>query len=300
VRAVVTGASGFVGRHLVEHLCASGDDVVGLDRSDGSGDITDRAAIAASIAGAAPDVVYHLAGWSDVGGSWTEPVEVLRLNAEGTLNVLLGCAEAGVERVIAVSSADIYGVVREDELPLTEHAELRPVTPYAASKVAADFLALQAWLGGGLGVVRARAFNHLGPGQSTKFVAPALADRIARNELDGRDEVPIGNLSPRRDFTDVRDVVRAYRLLAERGAPGEVYNVCSGSMIAVADLADQLIALAAHPMHLTRDPALERPIDIPVLLGDNTKLRKATGWAPEITIEQTVADLLADMRHRVG
>ena len=300
MRAVVTGAGGFVGRHLVEHLGACGDDVVGLDRADGSGDITDRAAITASIVHAEPDVVYHLAGWSDVGGSWTEPVEVLRLNAEGTLNVLLGCADAKVERVIAVSSADIYGVVREDELPLTEHAELRPVTPYAASKVAADYLSLQAWLGGGLGVVRARAFNHLGPGQSTKFVAPALADRIARNELDGRDEVPIGNLSPRRDFTDVRDVVRAYRLLAERGEPGEVYNVCSGSMIAIADLADGLIALASHPMHLTRDPALERPIDIPVLLGDNTKLRKATGWAPEITIEQTVADLLADMRHRVG
>jgi GDP-4-dehydro-6-deoxy-D-mannose reductase len=299
VRALVTGVSGFVGHHLVAHLRAKGDDVTGCDRVDGSIDIVDPASVAAIIGRVGPDVVYHLAGWSDVGGSWGAPAEVFRINAEGTLNVLSACADHGVERVIAVSSADIYGVVRDDELPLSEDAPLRPVTPYAASKVAADFLALQAWLGRKLGVIRVRAFNHLGPGQTTKFVAPALADRIARNELDGGSDVPVGNLSPRRDFTDVRDVVRAYRLLAERGAPGEAYNVCSGRAVAIRELADKLLALADRPMELRTDPELERPVDTPVLIGDSERLRAATGWQPEIDLDTTLADLLDDMRTRL-
>jgi GDP-4-dehydro-6-deoxy-D-mannose reductase len=298
VRALVTGVSGFVGHHLVEHLRAQGDEVIGCDRVDGSIDIVDPASVDAIVAQVAPDVVYHLAGWSDVGGSWAAPVEVFRINAEGTLNVLNACVDHGVGRVIAVSSADIYGVVRDDELPLSEDAPLRPVTPYAASKVAADFLALQAWLGRSLAVIRVRAFNHLGPGQTTKFVAPALADRIARNELEGGGEVPVGNLTPRRDFTDVRDVVRAYRLLAEHGEPGAAYNVCSGRAVAISDLAEKLLALADRPMELVTDPELERPVDIPVLIGDSSRLRDATGWEPAIDLDTTLADLLADMRKR--
>ena len=299
MRALVIGVSGFVGRHLADHLRAAGDAVVGVDRADGSVDILDRSRVDAAVRDAQPDVVYHLAGWSDVGGSWSAPVETLRANAEGTLNVLLCCADLGVPRVLAVSSADIYGVVTDNELPLDESAPLRPVSPYAASKVAADFLALQAWLGRKQGVIRIRAFNHLGPGQSTKFVAPAIAERIARNELEGGDEVPVGNISARRDFTDVRDVVRAYRLLAEHGEAGQVYNVCSGQTLAISDLAERLISLAARPMVLRRDSALERAVDIPVLCGDYTKLREAVGWKPEIAIEQTLADLLDDMRARV-
>ena len=292
------GVRGFVGHHLVAHLVSEGDDVVGVDRADGSVDILDRPSLDRALAGGF-DAVYHLAGWSDVGGSWAAPVEVLRANAEGTLNVLLACADAGVGRVIAVSSADIYGTVRESELPITERSELRPVSPYAASKAAADHIALQAWLGRRQPVIRVRAFNHLGPGQTTKFVAPALAERIARNELDGGTDVPVGNLSPRRDFTDVRDVVRAYRLLAERGEPGEAYNVCSGHAVSISALAEQLAAFASHPMKLRADPALERPVDVPVLCGDSSKLRAAVGWQPEIPLEQTLADLLDDMRARV-
>lgn len=299
MRALVTGAHGFVGRHLVEHLRAMGDDVEGCDRSDGTVDICDLASVKAAVHRVRPEVVYHLAGWSDVGGSWAAPVAVFRANAEGTLNVLLASADEGVERVLAVSSADVYGIVHEDELPIDENAALRPVTPYAASKVAADYLALQAWLGGGLPVLRARAFNHLGPGQLPRFVAPALAERIAANELDGGTVVPVGNLSARRDFTDVRDVVRAYRLLVENGEPGEAYNVCSGRAVSVQELAEALLTKARQPMELTRDPALERPIDVPVLLGDYSRLRKATGWEPEIALDQTLADLLDDMRDRV-
>lgn len=299
MRALITGVSGFVGRHLAAHLIEAGDEVIGVDRSDGSVDILDPGSISRAFESVQPEVVYHLAGWSDVGGSWTKPVEAFRANAEGTLNVLLACAELGSSRVVAISSADIYGPVSDDELPLPEEAPLRPVSPYAASKVAADYVALQAWLGRRCPVIRVRAFNHLGPGQSNKFVAPALAERIARNELSGQDEVVVGNMQARRDFTDVRDVVRAYRLLAEDGQAGEAYNVCSGHDVAILDLAESLVSMALRPMSLRRDPDLERKVDVPVLRGDNTKLRAATGWEPAIPLEQTLADLLDDMRSRV-
>jgi GDP-4-dehydro-6-deoxy-D-mannose reductase len=300
VRALITGVSGFVGRHLRAHLAEAGDDVFGCDRADGSVDIGELDSVRAIVDRVRPEVVYHLAGWSDVGGSWSAPVEVFRANAEGTLNVLLASAECNVQRVVAVSSADVYGIVNEEQLPITEDTPLRPVTPYAASKVAADYLALQAWLGSGLAVLRVRAFNHLGPGQTPKFVAPALAERIARNELDGGTVVPVGNLSARRDFTDVRDVVRAYRLLAERGEPGEAYNVCSGRDVSIQQLAEQLLKMARQPMELKHDPDLERPVDVPVLRGDATRVHGATGWEPEIPLEQTLSDLLDDMRARVS
>jgi GDP-4-dehydro-6-deoxy-D-mannose reductase len=299
MKALVTGAAGFVGHHLCAHLRASGDEVVAADRAAQHGaalDITDPDATAGLLAETKPEVVYHLAGWSDVGGSWTDPLGTLRVNAEGTLNVLEACRHASVGRVLVISSADVYGIVAEEELPITEEQPLRPVSPYAASKTAADFLALQAGLGHGQDVVRVRAFNHLGPGQSDRFVASAIASRIARNELDGDDEVPVGNLAARRDFTDVRDVVRAYRLLIEHGAAGEVYNVCSGTAVVVQQLADRLLALAESPMRLVVDPDRYRPVDVPVVLGDSTKLHRATGWEPTIDLSTTVADLLAYWR----
>ena len=300
MRALVTGASGFVGRHLREHLEAQGDTVVGLDREhgpDGPGiDIGDPAALGTAVAEARADAVYHLAGWSDVGSSWHDPVAVLRANAEGTLNVLTAVRVAGATRVLVVTSAEVYGIVEEADLPLTESQPLRPASPYAASKVAADYIALQAVLGHGMDVVRARAFNHLGPGQNPAFLAPALAARIARNEVEGGDEVPVGNLSARRDFTDVRDVVRAYRLLIERGERGEVYNVCSGRAVAVQELADILLSMARHPMHLVADPARRRPVDTPVLVGSAERLTAATGWRPEIPLDRSLADLLDSSR----
>lgn len=300
MRALITGVSGFVGGHLLAHLQDAGDDVEGCDREDGSIDIEDRGSIDGILERFRPEVVYHLAGWSDVGGSWNAPEEAFRANAEGTLNILLACRTAGVERVLSVSSADIYGIVAEDELPIEENAPLRPVTPYAASKVAADYLGLQAWLGWRLPVLRARSFNHLGPGQSPNFVAPALAERIARNEVEGGTDVPVGNLSARRDFTDVRDVVRAYRLLVEHGEAGEAYNVCSGVDVEVAEVAERLLASARSPMTLRHDPSLDRPVDVPVLRGDHSRIQKTTGWAQTIPLEQTLVDVLDDMRARVS
>jgi GDP-4-dehydro-6-deoxy-D-mannose reductase len=299
MKALVTGSAGFVGQHLCAHLTAHGDTVVGVDRADGP-DLMDPEAVAATIAEVRPDVVYHLGGWSDVGASWAQPRATFEVNALGTLNLLQACEANGAPRVLAVSSADVYGRVQPAELPISEEAPFRPVTPYAASKIAADQLALQAWLGYGLEVLRVRAFNHLGPGQSTAFVAPALAQRIARNERDGTHVVPVGNLTPRRDITDVRDVVRAYRLLMAHGAPGEAYNVCTGRDLSIAELAQHLVALAAHPMRLEPDTALQRRVETPVLRGDNAKLRRATGWEPEIDLDQTLADVLDEHRRLAG
>jgi GDP-4-dehydro-6-deoxy-D-mannose reductase len=296
MRALVTGATGFVGPHLVDHLRSAGDEVVGLD--EGIVEICDADAVSAWIGRHRPEVVYHLAGWADVGGSWAAPQEAFRVNAEGTLNVLQAALAVECRRVLVVSSADVYGIVATDELPITEDHPLRPVSPYAVSKVASDYLGLQAWLGRHLEVVRVRAFNHLGPGQSDRFVAPAIASRIAANERDGGDEIPVGNLAARRDVTDVRDVVRAYRLLIEAGEAGEAYNVCSGVDVEVAELADRLLAMATRPMRLVVDPSRHRPVDVPVLRGDSTKLQSATGWKPEISLDETLRDVLDDWRHR--
>jgi GDP-4-dehydro-6-deoxy-D-mannose reductase len=281
------------------HLEQSGDMPTGTDRSADGLDILDAPALLERFRKVAPDVVYHLAGAADVGGSFDTPQNTFRANAEGTLNVLWAAREASVDRVLTVGSADVYGKVTPDELPLTETSELRPTSPYAASKVAAEAVAQQAFLGFAQHVVSVRPFNHLGPGQSTRFVAPALAERIARNEREGHRQLMIGNLSSRRDFTDVRDVVRAYRMLMAHGAAGEIYNVCSGTDIAVSDLAESLIALSTMHQELVPDPELQRPVDIPVLRGDSTKLRSRTGWEPHIPLQETLADLLDDMRSRV-
>lgn len=299
MRALVTGSHGFVGPHLVAHLEASGDEVTGLDRSTGV-DVLDPPAVAAAVSGSGAEVIYHLAGWADVGASWDDPLGALRANAEGTLNVLEAARAAGVRRVLVVSSADVYGHVRPDDVPLDEEHPLSPVTPYAASKIAAEYVAIQAWLGRGLETVRIRAFNHIGPGQTNRFVAAAVAERVAANELDGTDVVPIGNATPVRDFTDVRDVVRAYRAAMVDGRAGEVYNVCSGRPISIEDLARRILSLAERPMTLAPDPDLQRPVDTPVSAGDASKLRRATGWKPQIPLDQTLGDLLDDARGRVA
>jgi len=300
VKALVTGASGFVGGYLVAHLRDCGDEVVPTDRSDGGPDLLDAEGFAALVAAVRPDVVYHLAGQADVGRSWSAPVETLRANVEGTYNVLAAARTANVDRVVTVTSADIYGLVAPEDLPLTESAPIRPVSPYAASKAAADVVALQAHLGFDQHVVRARSFNHLGPGQSDRFVCSALAARIADNERSGETEVRVGNLSARRDFTDVRDVVRAYRLLAEHGRPGEAYNVCSGTSTSVQEVMDRLLSMAGHEMHLSIDPELFRPVDLVELRGDPSRINDDTGWTPDLSLDATLKNLLDDWRRQLS
>lgn len=290
MRALVTGGSGFVGRWLAEHLNESGDDVV-LSAAD----VTDGRAVADEIVGAGADAVYHLAALAHVGESWDSPAETFAVNALGTVHILDAARRcASVPTVLVVSSAEVYGRVTPDDVPLTEDAPLRPVTPYAASKVAAEFSALQAHLGYDVPTVRARAFNHVGPGQAPTFVVPALARRITDAARTGARSIPVGNLAARRDFTDVRDVVRAYRLLVERGEPGGVYNVCSGRPLAVADLVDRLVALAGCDVDLEPDAELMRPLDVPVLAGDASRLHEATGWEPKFDLDKTLGDVLAE------
>jgi GDP-4-dehydro-6-deoxy-D-mannose reductase len=293
VKVAVTGARGFVGPHLVDHLEACGDEVLPLDRhGPDSFDVTDATQVRSRLTDARPEIVYHLAALSHVGESWKSPAESFRVNAEGTLNILRTCTELSVPRVVVVLSSEEYGRVEEADLPLTEESPLRPVTPYGAAKAAADLLALQSFLGDGLGTIRVRPFSHTGPGQSPRFVVPALAARIARAERDEIEEIPVGSLDAVRDLTDVRDVVRAYRLVAHEGEPGEVYNVCSGTGVSVQEIADRLLARATRPIKLVSDPELVRPVEVPRLVGSNARLRAATGWTPEISLDDTIGDVL--------
>lgn len=295
MHALITGAGGFVGRHLAAHLESCGDSVVATDRATGGPDILDPGAISGVIRAAAPEVIYHLAGQADVAASWADPVATLRSNAEGTLNVLVAAAEAGVDRVIAVTSAEVYGNVDPTDLPITELTPLNPASPYAASKAAAEMIAT-AWANKGLGVIRARAFNHLGPGQSERFVASAIAARIVRAQDTGVDSISVGNLEARRDFTDVRDVVRAYRRLATDGVAGQAYNVCSGIDRSIAELVQLIFECTGRSVELIPDPELQRPSDLPVLCGDPSKIYEATRWSPQIPIEVTIEDIVAAAR----
>ena len=289
MKAFVTGAGGFVGPYLAAHLGSCGDDVIETDHDL---DVTDGEAVRKAFAASKPDAVYHLAAASHVGTSWSAPVEVTRVNTEGTLNVLLAALDASVDRVLVVGSAEEYGRIAPEDLPVAETAPLRPVSPYGASKAAAEMLASHAFRGRGLGVICVRAFNHLGPGQSDALVASSIAKQVALAERAGGGTVLTGDLSPRRDFTDVRDVVRAYRLLVERGEPGEAYNVCSGQDVGIQEIADALAAAASVPVRFEVDQSRLRPVEIPVVRGDNAKLRAATGWAPEIPLSRTLGDIL--------
>jgi GDP-4-dehydro-6-deoxy-D-mannose reductase len=298
VRALVTGANGFVGTWLTAHLRDRGDEVIGIDHEV---NVTDGPAVRDAVAAAAPEAVYHLAARAHVGDSWVDPEEVLRVNAIGTLHVLEAARACPVPpRVLLTSSAEVYGWVGEDGLPVTEATALAPVTPYAASKVAAEYLGVQAHLAYGLAVVRVRPFNHIGPGQSPGFVVAALAARIVEAARAGAASIPVGNLEARRDLTDVRDIVRAYRLLMLSGAPGDVYNVCSGRDVAIAEVARRLLDLAGSDVRLVADRDLMRPVDVPVVRGDPTKLRDATGWRPEFDLDTTLRDVLEQWREPVA
>jgi GDP-4-dehydro-6-deoxy-D-mannose reductase len=298
MKALVTGADGFVGRHLLEHLRASDDDVVGVDREC---DVTDVESVLAALQRVRPDTIYHLAALTAVGASWSNPVEYTRVNVLGTKNVLDAASEVvPAASVVLVSSADVYGVVGPADLPLVETFRVAPSNPYASSKVEAEHVGHDAVRERRQRVVIARPFNHLGPGQSTAFVVPALVDRLLQAVDDGADEILVGDLSTRRDFSDVRDVVRAYRLLAEKGVSGEVYNIASGVDVGLFDMAQRLVAAIAPHVTLVTDESLLRPVDIPVSKGSYEKLRRATKWRPSIALDTSLRDVIDEMRRRRG
>ena len=289
----VTGGGGFVGRHLLDHLKAGGERPLAPDRAEL--DLLDEDATRNAIRVAQPGVVFHLAAVASVARSWEAPKETLLQNVAMTVNVLEAIRlEAPEASVVLVSSGEVYGP--PEHLPTDEGAPLRPQNPYAVSKAAWDLAAGQYADAGGLAVVRARAFNHAGPGQSDEYVIGTLTRQVAEAELAGRDAVVlrVGNVQARRDFTDVRDVVRAYAGLA--GRPGGAYNVCRGSSVSVGEIIEMLRTAARVDVRYEVDPARVRPHEVMDIRGSAERLRAETGWVPEIPLARTVADALEAWR----
>ncbi len=294
MRAFVTGGHGFVGPHLLAHLEAEGDEITAPHQDEV--DLDDPDAVTKAIVDAQPEAIYHLAALAHVGESWANPARTFDVNAVGTLRLLEAARLVDPKpRVLLIGSAEVYGPVTPDDVPIEETRPLNPVTPYAASKVAAEYLGVQYNAGFGVPVVRARSFNHIGPGQArARFLVSDLASRIAEAKKTGEGVLRVGNTTARRDYTDVRDVVRAYRLLVASGVAGEAYNVCSGVDWSVEQIAHKLLDVAGVDLALETDPSLLRPVDVPVLVGSNEKLREATGWSPSYTLDDTLRDVLAD------
>jgi GDP-4-dehydro-6-deoxy-D-mannose reductase len=291
MRVLVTGSRGFVGPWLMAHLEDCGDEALALPEVT---DVTDEGALRTALLAAEPESICHLAAQSSVKRSWDDPAGTAIVNVIGTLN--LCHAAATLERpprILVVSSSEVYGSVGSERHPINEDQPFAPVTPYAASKASAELVALQAWLGGGLDVVRARAFNHTGPGQRTGFVVPDLASQVAGAARGDLDRIATGNLEVSRDITDVRDVVRAYRLLLLDGEAGAVYNVCRGEAVLISELLRTLMKLAGTDVPVWVDPDRARPADVPVQVGDHSRITSLTGWQPEVALEKTLADVLA-------
>jgi len=310
VRALITGVGGFVGPHLVRLLRrATNWGVFGLCRHPVDGgeyrpivaDLLDREAVARAVAAAAPTHVFHLAAQSHVPTSHRDARGTLTNNLIGQVNLLDACRDLPAPpRVLVVGSAEEYGLARAEEMPLGEDQPFHPTSPYAVSKVAQDLLGWQYFISYGLPVVRVRPFNHTGPGQSERFVVSDFARQVA--EIEAGRAAPViqaGNLDARRDFLDVRDVVRAYHLALTRGEPGAVYNIGSGVAVRIGDVLALLRGLARVPVEIAPDPSRMRPSDVPLLVADIDALRAATGWQPEIPFEQSVRDTLDWWRARV-
>jgi GDP-4-dehydro-6-deoxy-D-mannose reductase len=283
---LITGAGGFVGGHLLAEL--------GSDAAASSADVLDGEALAAELRELRPAAVIHLAALSSVSASWEGVAEVWRTNALGTVQMLEAVrAEAPKARVIVASSGEVYG--RAETIPTPEDAPVAPISPYAASKAAAELAASQA-AATGLDVAVVRPFPQVGPGQDERFAIGSWTRQIARLEADGGGTLFVGDLSGERDLTDVRDGARAYRLLLEAGAAQGAYNLSSGRGIRMGDVLDLLVGLSSVPIEVEQEQARLRPAEIPVLVGDPSKLRAATGWEPEIPLEQTLADALEAAR----
>jgi len=315
VRALITGAGGFVGGHLCAYLLAHTDwELLGTVYPDPAAgqpaarlrlrfaDLRDPVEVQALMEDVQPDYIFHLAAQSFVPTSFADPWDTLENNIRAQLNLLEAVrrSERAV-RMLVVGSNEEYGAPQPDELPFTEESPLRPNNPYAVSKVAQDFLGLQYYLAYGVEVVRVRPFNHTGPGQAARFVAPAFASQIARIEAGLQPPVmKVGNLAAARDFTDVRDIVRAYHLAVTEGEPGEVYNLASGRAESVQRLLETLLSYAQVEIRVEVDPDRYRPVDVPVAYGNAEKFRQQTGWTPQIPFAQTLQDVLAYWREQVG
>ncbi len=296
MRVFVTGAGGFVGGHLVPRLRRDGHDVAATDIEL---DVSDADAVADAVAGFRPDAIVHLAAVSSVAQSHRQPTLTYRVNFLGTCSVLGAAARHAPDaRVLLVGSADEYGSAEPGAPPFTEASPLRPGSPYSRTKAAAGLLGTD-FAARGLDVVRTRAFNHTGPGQSDVFVVSSFARQLAEIECGKREpRLRVGNLDSVRDFLDVRDVVEAYVRLLAPGVPAGVYNVASGRGLRVGEILDRLCGMATRRPAIETDPERVRPTDHSV--GDASRLRAATGWEPRVSFDDTLAELLAEWRRRVN
>ncbi|MYB76655.1 MAG: GDP-mannose 4,6-dehydratase [Chloroflexi bacterium] len=316
MRVLITGITGFAGSHLADVCVAQGVEVWGLAHTPGpyphlahlveriqfyAADITDEAATRTALADIAPDWIFHLAAQAHVPTAWSNPAETLSTNVLGQLNVILAMQQRVPEaRLLVVSSSHVYGMVEEHDQPVNESTPLRPADPYAVSKIAQDMLALQYWQSHGLPIVRVRPFNHIGPRQAPDYVVARFAREIAQIEAGLAPPVlQVGNLSAKRDFTDVRDMARAYWLALEKGTPGAVYTIGSGTARSIDEMLQILLRLARVNIEVKTDPALFRPGDLPVLQSDPRAFQEQTGWRAAIPLEQTLEDTLNYWRDQV-
>jgi len=317
MRILITGITGFVGSHLAEYALAKGAQVYGADRWRSKtenidhikhrlnlieSNLRDLSSVHNLLETTKPDWIFHLAAQSFVATSWHAPTETLHNNIISQVNLLEALRVQRLKvRFLVVGSSEEYGLVYEDELPIKETNPLRPLSPYAVSKVAQDLMGYQYFKSYGLQIIRARAFNHEGPRRGEVFVTSNFSKQIAEIEAGLREPVVcVGNLAARRDYSDVRDILRGYWLLLERGEPGEVYNLCSGKEWSIQQVLNFLLAQSkVSKISVKEDPARLRPSDVPTLVGDSSKIEKAVGWRTEIPFEQTLRDLLDYWRQRI-
>ncbi len=299
--ALITGISGFVGRHLQQRLSGQGWQVNGFDVRPGAkevfvGDLTDHAAISHAISESKPDVIFHLAGVIKS----TTPEIFYKVNLLGTLALLDAVVESGLRpKIVVASSSGVYGR-KSGERPITERVQLHPVTDYAVSKVAQETAALRYYDSFALPVMIVRMFNLLGPGQPADLACSAFARQIALAERSGQTEIVTGNLDARRDFVDVRDAVRAFELIAQKGKPGQIYNVCSEHGVAIRKCLGEMMSMSTNQLSARVDADRVQKNDVPVQVGSYQKLHKATDWSPKISLRQSLTDLLNDWRVRVA
>lgn len=316
MRILITGITGFVGSHMAEFALDKGVEVFGTyrwrSRMDNiqhlvgkvkliECDLRDAVSVRNAIKETMPDWIFHLAAQSYVPTSWSAPGDTLHSNVIGTVNLFEAIRQLELDcRIQVAGSSEQYGLQYPHELPIREENQLRPLSPYAVSKVAQDLLGWQYHKSYGMFIIRTRAFNHSGTRRPENFVDSGFAWQIARIEAMLQEPIIfVGNLDAKRDFTDVRDIVRAYWLALEKGEPGEVYNICSGKAWSIREVLDMLLTMTKAQIELRVDPARLRPSDVPVLLGDASKFKSQTGWSPQIPYEQTLCDMLDYWRARV-
>lgn len=315
-KALITGIAGFAGSHLAELLLSKGFEVYGLSRPrtkkdhiEGiinklhleDADLLDSHSLYTTIARIKPDYIFHLAAQSFVPTSWGSPSVTLEVNVVGSANLFESVRQAGINPVIQIAcSSEEYGLVLPNEVPIKETNPLRPLSPYAVSKVAMDYLGYQYYQSYKMKIVRTRGFNHTGPRRGETFAESNFAKQIAMIEKGRQDPVIlVGNLDASRDYTDVRDMVRAYLLAVEKCDPGDVYNICTGRTIKIGDMLKLLLSFSKIKPEIKQDPSRMRPSDVPVLSGDSSRFVAKTGWKPEIRFEKTMEELLNYWRERV-